>query len=98
MLDGSTLRLSPEGRQRLEGLLSDERSHVDAAAVAAAFDEICFVNRDFKRLVSDWQLKDGRQNTHEDAGYDAAVRTRLDDVHRRVTPTIAAVATQLPRL
>jgi hypothetical protein len=98
LLDGSTLRLSPEGRQRLEGLLADERSHVDAAAVAAAYDEFCSVNRDFKELVTDWQLKDGRPNTHEDAGYDAAVLARLDDVHRRVTPTIAAVATQLPRL
>ena len=98
LLDGPTLRLSPEGRQRLEGLLANERSHVDTAAVAAAYDEFCSVNRDFKALVTDWQLKAGQPNPHEDAGYDAAVLARLDDVHRRVTPTIAAVATQLPRL
>jgi hypothetical protein len=98
LLDGPTLRLSPEGRQRLEGLLVNERSRVDTAAVVAAYGEFCSVNRDFKALVTDWQLKDGQPNPHEDADYDAAVLARLDDVHRRVTPIIAAVATQLPRL
>jgi hypothetical protein len=98
LLDGPTLRLSPEGRGRLERLLADERSHVDAATVLAAYDEFRSVNTEFKALVTDWQLKDGQPNTHEDVGYDAAVLARLDDVHRRVTRTIAAVATQLPRL
>ena len=92
LLDGPTLRLSPEGRGRLEGLLADERSHVDTAAVLAAYGEFRSVNAEFKALVTDWQLKDGQPNTHEDTGYDAAVLARLDDAHRRVTPTIAAVA------
>ena len=98
LLDGPTLRLSPEGRGRLEGLLADERSHADTAAVLAAYGEFCSVNAEFKALVTDWQLKDGQPNAHEDAGYDAAVQHRLDDEHQRVTPAIAAVATQLPRL
>jgi hypothetical protein len=98
LLDGPALRLSPEGRGRLEGLLADERSHVDTAAVLAAYDEFRFVNAEFKALVTDWQLKDGQPNTHEDVGYDAAVLTRLDDVHRRVTPIITVAAAQLPRL
>ena len=98
LLDGPTLRLSPEGRGRLEVLLADERSHVDTAAVLAAYGEFRSVNAEFKALVTDWQLKDGQPNTHEDTGYDAAVLARLDDIHRRATPTIAAVATQLPRL
>jgi hypothetical protein len=98
LLDGPALRLSSEGRVRLEGLLGDERLHVDAAAVNAAYDEFRSVNAEFKALVTDWQLKDGQPNTHEDAGYDAAVLARLDDVHQRATPIIAAAATQLPRL
>jgi hypothetical protein len=98
LLDGPMMRLSPEGRGRLEGLLADERSHVDTAAVLAAYGEFRSVNAEFKALVTDWQLKDGQPNTHEDTGYDAAVLARLDDVHRRVTPTIAVAATQLPRL
>lgn len=98
LLDGPTMRLSPEGRGRLEGLLADERSHVDTTAVLTAYGEFRSVNAEFKALVTDWQLKDGQPNTHEDTRYDAAVLARLDDVHRRVTPTIDAVATQLPRL
>jgi hypothetical protein len=98
LLDGPALRLSPEGRERLAGLLASERSAVDGAAISAAYDEFRSVNSEFKALVTDWQLKDGQPNTHEDAGYDAAVLARLDDVHRRVTPIVAAAAAQLPRL
>jgi hypothetical protein len=98
LLDGPTLRLSPEGRGRLEGLLADERSHANTVAVLAAYGEFRSVNAEFKALVTDWQLKDGQPNTHEDAGYDAVVLARLDDVHQRVAPVIAAVAIQLPRL
>jgi hypothetical protein len=98
LLDGPTLRLSPEGRARLEGLLADERSRIDTAAVLAAYGEFRSVNAEFKALVTDWQLRNGQPNTHEDAGYDAAVLARLDDVHQRVAPVIAAVAIQLPRL
>jgi hypothetical protein len=98
LLDGPTLRLSPEGRARLEGLLADERSRIDTAAVLAAYGEFRSVNAEFKALVTDWQLRNGQPNTHEDAGYDAAVLARLDDVHQRVAPVIADVAIQLPRL
>jgi hypothetical protein len=98
LLDGPTLRLSPEGRGRLEGLLADERSRVDTATVLAAYGEFRSINTEFKALVTNWQLKDGQPNTHDDVGYDAAVLARLDDVHRRVTPIIAAVAAELPRL
>jgi hypothetical protein len=98
LLDGPTLRLGPAGRGRLEILLADERSHLDAATVLAAYDEFRSVNGEFKALVTDWQLKNGQPNTHEDASYDAAVLARLDDVHRRVTPTIAVAGAQLPRL
>jgi hypothetical protein len=58
------------------------------------------VNSDFKTLVTDWQLKGcpaGKPNTHEDAEYDTAILARLDSVHERVVPIIAAAA-QLPRL
>jgi hypothetical protein len=68
LLDGPTLRLSPAGRERLDGLLADERSHADTAAVLAAYDEFRSVNAEFKALVTDWQLQDGQPNTHEDIG------------------------------
>jgi hypothetical protein len=98
LVDGKTLRVSSDGRARLEQLLTGERRNVDAAAIAAAYGDFRAINAEFKALVTDWQLKDGQPNTHQDPGYDAAVLTRLDGVHRRVTPIVAAAAAQLPRL
>jgi hypothetical protein len=98
LLDGPTLRLSPEGRVRLDELLTAEREHVDRTAISATYNDFRAVNNEFKALVTDWQVKDGQPNTHGDPDYDAAVLTRLDEVHQRVTPIVAAAAAQLPRL
>jgi DNA-binding MarR family transcriptional regulator len=98
LVEGATLRITPEGRTRLTELLAAERKDVDSAALAAAYDEFRAVNTDFKALVTDWQLKGGQPNKHEDAEYDAGVLIRLDGVHQRVAPIIATVAAQLPRL
>jgi hypothetical protein len=101
LVDGTTLKISPSGRVRLETLIAEERQGIDSAAIAAAYHDFRAVNADFKALVTDWQLKGGpagKPNTHDDAEYDAAVLARLDDVHARVIPIIDAAATQLPRL
>ncbi len=98
LIVGTTLRISPSGRARLDELLTEERAGIDPVALAAAYDDFRSVKTDFKTLVTDWQLNDGKPNTHEDAGYDAAVLARLDRVHGRVVPILATVATQLPRL
>jgi hypothetical protein len=98
VLDTKVLRISPDGRARLDELLTDERRHIDVAVLSAAHADFRAVNIEFKALVTDWQLADGRPNTHEDADYDALVVARLDGVHRRVTPIVDAAADQLPRL
>jgi hypothetical protein len=96
--EGKTVRLSENGRNRLNELLAAERQNVDHAAIDAAYAEFRDVNADFKALVADWQLKDGEPNTHEDEEYDAAVLSRLAEVHQRVTPIVELVRKQLPRL
>jgi hypothetical protein len=98
LIDGKALRLSPDGRVRLDELLATERQHIDKAALAAAYADFRAVNPEFKALVTDWQLRNGQPNTHEDTGYDAAVLARLDNVHHRVAPIVATAAAQLPRL
>jgi hypothetical protein len=98
LVDGKALRLSADGRVRLGELLAAEREQADTAALAAAYADFRAVNTEFKALVTDWQVKDGQPNTHEDRAYDAAVLARLDDAHHRVTPIVAAAAAQLPRL
>lgn len=98
LIEGATVRITPDGRARLAELLTAERQGVDGVAIDTAYHQFRSVNADFKALVTDWQLRDDQPNDHRDAGYDAAVLARLDDVHRRVTPIIAAVTAQLPRL
>jgi hypothetical protein len=98
LADGPALRLTPEGRARLEELLTAERSNVDVAAISAVYNDFRAVNGEFKALVTDWQVRGGQPNTHDDPDYDAAVLARLDEVHRRIAPVVAAAAAQLPRL
>jgi hypothetical protein len=98
LVEGKTLRISPEGRERLNALLAEERSGVDQNVLAKSYDDFRAVNNEFKALVSDWQIKDGQPNSHDDPEYDAAVLNRLDNVHEQVLPVIAAVTTLLPRL
>lgn len=98
LVEGKTLRISPEGRARLNTLLAQERSDIDQAALAQSYAEFRTVNHEFKALVAAWQLKDGQPNTHDDADYDAAILDRLDGVHQQASPVLARVAALVPRL
>jgi hypothetical protein len=98
LIEGKTVRMSPEGRDRLAELLSEERRGIDSQSFARTYDEFRTVNRDFKSLVSEWQLREGEPNCHDDAEYDAAVLARLDGVHQGVTAVLAAATEPLPRL
>ncbi|MET0453355.1 MAG: MarR family transcriptional regulator [Mycobacterium sp.] len=95
---GKTIKITPEGRARLAQLLADERSAIDTDALAAAYEDFRSVNGDFKALVSDWQLRNGEPNTHDDPEYDGNVLSGLDGIHQRVLPILAAVAAEIPRL
>jgi hypothetical protein len=98
LVQGKTLRVSPEGRERLNALLAEERSGIDQNSLAKAYDDFRVVNNTFKALVADWQIKDGQPNAHDDAEYDATVLNRLGAVHEQVSPIIATVTILLPRL
>lgn len=98
LAEGTILKISPSGRARLSELLAAERDCADSTALAAAYSDFREVNTELKALVTDWQVKNGQPNHHEDADYDAAVLARLDRLHQRVVPIIAAAAVHLPRL
>jgi hypothetical protein len=98
LVSGPTVRLSPAGRARLDELLADERRTVDDESFARIYDEFRSANREFKAVVSQWQLRNGEPNDHADADYDAAVLSRLDGVNRSVLPILASASAQLPRL
>lgn len=98
LVSKSTLRLSPDGRARLDGLLAEERARIEISALRPIYDEFRSVNQDFKALIADWQLKDGEPNTHTDGAYDAAVLRRLDVIHSGVCAIVNQAGGYLPRL
>jgi hypothetical protein len=98
LVHDKTVRLSGQGRTRLADLLAVERLNVDQEALADAYNAFRKVNAELKAAVTDWQLKAGEPNSHDDADYDAAIVARIDTVHRTVLSILAAVAAQLPRL
>ncbi|MEY8014979.1 MULTISPECIES: MarR family transcriptional regulator [Mycobacterium] len=98
LAEGKALQLLPDGRTRLGELLAAERRKANHAAVEAAYHDFRSVNADFKALVTDWQLRNGEPNAHDDGEYDSAVLARLADVHERVMPIATAVAAEVPRL
>jgi hypothetical protein len=98
LVQGKMFRISPEGRERLNALLAKERSGVDQNALAETYGDFRVVNNEFKALVTDWQIKAGQPNSHDDAEYDAAILNRLDNLHQQVLPVAATITTLLPRL
>ena len=103
LVTGRAVKLTDDGRARLSALLADERAGVDRDAVAASYATFRTLNAVFKSVVSDWQLKDGQPNPHDEtdpgnSDHDAAVLDRLREVHAAVSPVIEAVAAQVPRI
>jgi hypothetical protein len=82
--------LTPAGKQaHAEQLAQDAVTRAAAAALTAAYEEFLPVNAEFKRLCQSWQLRpDGQPNDHADAGYDAAVISRLAGIHQRLLASV----------
>ncbi|MDT5015790.1 MAG: hypothetical protein QOD39_1950 [Mycobacterium sp.] len=98
LVQGKAVRLTPNGKDRLAELLVKERGRIDNQAIAAIYDDFRAVNREFKALISDWQLRNGAPNDHTDADHDAAVLGRLEGTHDTILPILASASEQLPRL
>ncbi len=96
---GTRVKLTADGRARLETLLAAERATVDQALLRQRYLDFGEVNIDFKQLVTDWQLIDGeRPNDHTDADYDARIVVRLGELHERFAPLLAEFVDLAPRL
>ncbi|MFE2996939.1 hypothetical protein ACFXG4_18225 [Nocardia sp. NPDC059246] len=93
------VKLTLEGRQRLETLFAAVRAGTDQTALSAAYHEFDSYNSRFKQLVTDWQLIDGeRPNDHTDADYDNTIIRRLSDLHANFLELVARLAGIAPLL
>ena len=91
-------KLTEAGRARRDELLDEERGGIDQAQMQALYEEFTPLNDDFKQIVSDWQLRDGEPNDHQDAAYDEGVLQRLAELHERFAPLVERAAAIAPRL
>jgi hypothetical protein len=96
---GTSVRITPEGRERLAALLTEERAGVDRSALEAAYHDFDDLNSALKSVVTAWQLKDAdTPNDHADAAYDQGVIERLVAVHADFSPLLARIIAQASRL
>jgi pyruvate,orthophosphate dikinase len=90
--------LTPEGRERLNALLAEERAGVDQDALRTAYEEFDEHNSALKQVVTDWQMRDGEPNDHTDAAYDAGVVEQLAALQERFAPLVDRMVVAAERL
>jgi len=90
--------LTPDGRERLNALIADEREAVDQEALRAAYEEFDEHNSALKQVVTGWQMRDGQPNDHTDAAYDAGVVEDLAALHDGFAPLVDRMVAAAPRL
>ena len=96
------LRLLPEGKEWVDGLLDEERQGIDQEAMESVYENFCSQNDLFKQLVTDWQIRTDSEeqvlNDHLDADYDAAIINRLEVLDEAIRPVFEQAAELAPRL
>ncbi|MDH5291238.1 MAG: PEP-utilizing enzyme, partial [Acidimicrobiia bacterium] len=99
---GGRVLLTPNGTAAAEAAYAAE-AVVAGPHIEPHLDRFHELNHQFKRVVTDWQIRsvDGQQvlNDHTDADYDARVLAALsNDVHAGICEVIDAVAVGLARI
>ena len=87
--------LAPSGRSRIDDHLAASDPITE---LSDAYESFLSLNTEFKQVCTDWQVRDGEPNSHDDDDYDAACIARLRDVYTRSEPVISEIATAVPRL
>ena len=82
--------ITPDGRTAHEPRLA--AAVADLALDRLPYQRFLELNDEFKRLCTDWQLRDGQPNDHSDPAYDDGIRSRLADHDDSSQPVVADIA------
>lgn len=86
----SLWRITPEGREHHAVVVAAFLDKISREKLATLYEgEFLTINADVKANCSDWQVRDGSPNEHDDADYDAEVVDRLASTHERALTTLA---------
>ncbi len=89
LVKGPFIMPTPEGTAAAGKLLRIASGSAEEGELNKLFDAFLPINRRLRDVCSAWQTRpDGTVNDHNDAGYDDAVRERLDDVHSSIGPVL----------
>ncbi len=92
------LRLTPVGKTAVAAAYEEARQSLDHAAMDALYTEFLPLNKAFKILINQWQMKGDTPNDHEDASYDQAIIADLKTLHDQIMDLLANAAAQVTRL
>ena len=90
--------LTPDGRVRHAELLASELESAKArGAIETAYRGFLDVNGELLSVCTDWQLRNGVMNDHQDSAYDDSVIKRLRAVDDAVQPICGNLGEALAR-
>lgn len=90
--------LLPAGKERHAELLPEIAPADIRAGLGPPYRRFLGLNDRFKALCTDWQVRDGEPNDHDDPAYDRACVDRLDALMSEAEPVLADLAAVLGRL
>jgi pyruvate, orthophosphate dikinase len=98
-VSAGSYRLTADGRIVGAGKLAEDRAAWGVDAASGALDAFVALDRRMKQVVTAWQMTgEGVLNDHADQAYDAAVITRLGELHADVEAWLTPLIAGLPRL
>ena len=90
--------LTPQGRAEHEKRLAAELEAAGARTeIERLYGRFAELNPALLSACTDWQLRDGGLNDHADVAHDAAVVSRLSELHERALPVVDGLAAALER-
>ena len=87
--------LAPSGRTRID----DHIAHAEPLhGLSSAYEEFLKLNVEFKQICTDWQVRNGEPNAHDDAGYDTQCIERLSEFLGKSESVLTSMASVKSRL
>ncbi len=90
--------LLPAGRERHEALLATYAVESVRSGLAPQYERFLHLNDEFKQLCTDWQIRQGAPNEHDDVAYDSDCVARLVALNVLSQDVIAAMASCVTRI
>lgn len=90
--------LTPTGKERQTELVASYATDTIRDGLHGPYEQFLRLNDVFKRLCTDWQIRDGEPNNHADPAYDRRCIDALEQIAVEVSTVIEAMASTVPRL